>query len=301
MALGTPTRLTDGLGGTVLDDGDEAVLWIHGYTLDSTIWEEPWRHLPGWRHIGVDLPGHGSSEPMRAGATMPELARRLCDVALERRVRHLVGLSFGGMVALQMAIEAPRAFTTVTLSSPAVGGAGNDPRAQSRHRELMSLCRERGPGPWMTALWMTWPPDIFRGASAHPALWRTLEAAIDRHTWAEMRDPRLLSVTNHPGQIHDLERIRASVLVLVGEHDMPAFKSSAELLRRGVSRCRRVACAGAGHLCLLEAPEAMAGLVGAHLRSSHEVRPEHTPASVATNARAAAGATHRELDPDRGP
>ena len=36
-----------------------AVVWIHGYTMDSSTWEELWALLPGWFHIGVDLLGHG--------------------------------------------------------------------------------------------------------------------------------------------------------------------------------------------------------------------------------------------------
>ena len=37
-----------------------AVVWIDGYTMDSTSWSELWGLLPGWRHLGIDLPGHGA-------------------------------------------------------------------------------------------------------------------------------------------------------------------------------------------------------------------------------------------------
>src|SRR4029077_8416311 len=64
--LGLGTRST-GSGPTVL--------WIHGYTLDSSLWADLWQRLPGYRHIGVDLPGHGSSGPVPAGLTLPALAQ----------------------------------------------------------------------------------------------------------------------------------------------------------------------------------------------------------------------------------
>ena len=88
------------------DGGGDGVLWIHGYTLNAGIWAELWRLLPGWRHIGIDLPGHGRSAPLAPGETLRGLARRLNRLAAEQGVRHLVALSFGGMIALQMAIEA---------------------------------------------------------------------------------------------------------------------------------------------------------------------------------------------------
>ena len=267
MEVPPPSLRTDGLAARVVDGGGDAVLWIHGYTLDSSIWGEVWERLPGWCHIGIDLPGHGSSEPLPPGATMPELARRVIRFAQDHAVRHVIGLSFGGMLALQMAIEAPDAFATLTLSSPALGGGPENPHAHARNRELMRLYRERGAGPWMTELWMTWPPDIFRGASRHPDLWRRLRSAIDRHAWDELDDGRLHRLTRYPQQAQELARVRAPVLLLVGEDDMPSFKRSADLLWRGIGRCERVYCTGAGHLSLLEEASAVCHLVEAHLRS----------------------------------
>jgi pimeloyl-ACP methyl ester carboxylesterase len=256
----------DRLASTVLDGDGDSVLWIHGYTLDSTIWGPVWAHLPGWRHIGVDLPGHGGSDELEPTETLPGLARRLFELASSHAVRHVVGLSFGGMVAIQMAIEAPGAFATLTLSSPALGDGPHDPHARARSRELARLYRERGPGPWMTERWMASPPDIFRGASTHPELWARLRKVVDRHSWSELGDGRLQGMTTHP-QLRELGQIDAAVLVLVGEDDMPAFKRSAELLRVGVARCKRVYCAGAGHLSLLEIAPMICPLVDAHLRS----------------------------------
>ena len=58
----------------------EAVLWLHGYTMDSRIWEEAWALLPGPRHLGLDLPGHGGSPPA-PGLDLPALGRRVAEVA----------------------------------------------------------------------------------------------------------------------------------------------------------------------------------------------------------------------------
>ena len=39
----------------------DKVLWVHGYTMDSSLWQPLWDELPGWHHFGIDLPFHGTS------------------------------------------------------------------------------------------------------------------------------------------------------------------------------------------------------------------------------------------------
>jgi pimeloyl-ACP methyl ester carboxylesterase len=245
----------------------DAVLWIHGYTLDSSIWEPLCQGLPRYRHVGVDLPGHGSSPRPVAQTDLPALARHIARLAQDQEARHLVGLSFGGLIALQVAIAAPVAFATLTLSGAPIGGGPSDPDAEARNRELKRLYDERGAGPWMTELWMRWPPDIFRGASRHPELWERLRAAVDRHHWDELAGTGMRWLTDHVQPPTALRRVAAATLLLVGENDMPFAKRSAELIRRTIPVVRRVYVPDAGHLALLESPQA-AQLVAAHLRAA---------------------------------
>jgi pimeloyl-ACP methyl ester carboxylesterase len=37
-----------------------AVLWIHGYTMDSSVWAELWERLPGWRTSAWTCPATAS-------------------------------------------------------------------------------------------------------------------------------------------------------------------------------------------------------------------------------------------------
>src|SRR5438045_228866 len=107
MSLGKLSTVANGLLARSVSGPGPRVLWIHGYTMSSEIWEDLWLRLPKWSHIGIDLPGHGASRPPREPQTLPELARMLGCMAAEQRVEHVVGLSFGAIVALQIAIELP--------------------------------------------------------------------------------------------------------------------------------------------------------------------------------------------------
>jgi pimeloyl-ACP methyl ester carboxylesterase len=254
----------DGL--ELVTQGDEGapILWLHGYTLDSSIWSDLWARLPGWRHLGVTLPGHAASRPLRPTEDLAALARSLAAIAAKHGARHLVGLSFGGMVALQVAAEAPAQFTHLVLGAPALGGGPIDPHAQTRNLELMRLYRERGPGRAMTELWMQRPPEIFTGAAAHPELWERLRRIIDRHSWSELADWRMQALIGLQQTPAVLARVRAATRVVIGDQEMEAFKRNAELIRRGVRGCVRDYLPGTGHLCLLESPAQAAQKLEAH-------------------------------------
>jgi pimeloyl-ACP methyl ester carboxylesterase len=265
-------ELGDGLAAwTRAGDGD-TLLWFHGYTMDSTIWLELWRRLPSFSHVGVDFPGHGASRPLRRGEDLPALARRIGELALERGIRHLVALSFGTMVALQVAIEHPRAFASLVLGAPALGGGPQDALVARRYGEVAFARRKLGPGPHLTALWMRSPPDVFKGAESRPALWERLAAVIDRHGWSELDDGGMQPLAAHRQVEADFARVGAATLVLVGEHDLAMSKLSADLLMCRLPACRRVDLPGLGHLCLVEAPERTAGLVERHVRAAACVR-----------------------------
>jgi pimeloyl-ACP methyl ester carboxylesterase len=246
----------------------ERVLWIHGYSLDSRIWDELWGHLPAWHHLGIDLPGHGQSRPISPGLDLERLARCLGRFAVEQNVRHLVGLSFGGMVALQVAIEYPDAFASLVLGAPALGGGPQDRYAQARNLELSQMYRARGCGPWLRDLWMTSPPEIFKGASKHPALWHRLHGIVGDHHWAELADSRMQALTTHRQGAEDLRKIKAATLVVIGDEDADAFKRCAELIRRGIPDCCRVYLENTGHLTLLERAATVHPIVDSHFRAA---------------------------------
>src|SRR4051812_46595892 len=126
------------------------VLWIHGYTVDSTVWDDLWSLLPDWSHVGVDLPGHGASPPLELGATLPDLGRQLATAAIDWKIQHIVGLSLGSMIALQVALTYPRALETLTLAAPSLAGGPIEHDVGRRYLQLVELYRQRGRGPWMT-------------------------------------------------------------------------------------------------------------------------------------------------------
>lgn len=257
-----------GLSARVEPGDGPKVIWLHGYTLNSRVWPPLWRHLPGWTHIGIDLPGHGASIPACGNDRIGQWTERIAGFAAAQGAEHLVGFSFGGLVALQTVIDYPHMFRSLTLASPALAGGPVDPDAETRNRELHQLYQERGPGPWMTELWMRSPPPIFAGAAGHPALYRELRDLINHYRWPDLRERVMDRLVEIPQDVGLLRSLTCSTLILIGEEDMASFKRTAELIHRAIPNCRRVYVAGAGHLCLLELPEVTASIVEKHLNTA---------------------------------
>lgn len=265
MSAPVLVELGEGIAARIAPGPGEKVLWIHGYTLDSSVWEALWGQMPTWYHIGIDLPGHGASAALSNYPTLPGLGQTIGRLALREGARHVIGLSFGTLIALQVAIEFPTAFASLILGAPTLGAGPQDPFTGQRYREMLQLYWRQGPGRHMTELWMRWPPDIFKGASDKPALWQQLQALVDRHSWIELKNAVMRGYSTHAQTPEALHQIAAATLILVGEDEMPAFKRSAELIQRDIPAAEVVYLPRTGHLCMLEAPVLSAAMIAAHL------------------------------------
>src|SRR5262245_40758882 len=96
--------------------GGPPILFVHGSVVGAA---ETWRHQRAlaerWMLILANRPGFGASPPLERGdfeAEAPLFAELLGDGA------HLVGHSYGGVIALLAAAEHPEAVRSLTVSEP---------------------------------------------------------------------------------------------------------------------------------------------------------------------------------------
>jgi 2-succinyl-6-hydroxy-2,4-cyclohexadiene-1-carboxylate synthase len=241
------------------------VLWIHGYTLDSSSWREMWGRLPGWHHFGLDLPAHGASAPIGAVDDLSALGRSVAAFCKAQEIRHVVALSFGTLTAIQAAIEAPDWFHAMVLGAPTLAGGPSDPRVSASYFTLHQLYKTAGPGEVMRAAWMSC--IAWKGIVELPALHSELGAIVERHQWTELAEWGILRLLQPPQNEDQLGRIQAPVLILIGDRDLPAFHTCADILLRTVPTCARVILKDTDHLCMLQSPEPSALHIEDHLRA----------------------------------
>ena len=83
--------------------GDEALVFIHGWTCDATFWKGQAPVYESRRSLLIDLPGHGLSDKPEISYTMDLFARAVNAVMEDAKVRKatLIGHSMGTPVAAQ--------------------------------------------------------------------------------------------------------------------------------------------------------------------------------------------------------
>ena len=105
----------------------ETVLLLHGSASSGAMWRRPAATLqPLYRVIAPDLIGYGKSAPWPAGAPYSVESETRALAALLPccgEAFHLVGHSFGGTVALRLALGNPVRIRTLTLIEPVFFGA----------------------------------------------------------------------------------------------------------------------------------------------------------------------------------
>ncbi|HEY6523091.1 MAG TPA: alpha/beta hydrolase [Solirubrobacteraceae bacterium] len=246
-------------GRPLYDDAGEgpAVMLVHAGIADRRMWGPylPWLAGEGWHPVAPDLPGFGEHAPTPDPPAPWDYLREVLDeLAIDRAV--IIGCSFGGAVALRLAVTAPeRVRALVIISSPAPGLEPSPLLEAAWTAETEAL--ERGDLDAATAAvvaaWLA--PDAPMGL-------RDLVATMQRRAY-ELDPEGTMPEPPDPLEAHP-ERLRAievPALVAVGERDMPDFLWSAQQLAEALPQATHRVIAGAGHLAPLETPDTVRRLL----------------------------------------
>ncbi len=235
-----------------------AVILLHAGIADRTMWSESLEPLAaaGLRAIAIDLPGFGEA-PAATDQEAPwlDILATLDELAIDRAF--LVGSSFGGSVALRVAVTDPERVAGLALFSSL--GADRDPSpalAAAWQAEEDALEREDIDAAVQLVLDAWTLPDA-------PEALRNRVAVMQRRAFEIKAAAPEVPVADDPlaDELDALVALDAPALLAVGEHDMPDFHVAAEELVEALPNARRVVIPGAGHLAPLEQPEAFLSLV----------------------------------------
>jgi YbgC/YbaW family acyl-CoA thioester hydrolase len=230
-----------------------AVLFIHGFPFDHTIWEHQLSHLDGWVRIAPDLRGMGQSDAPDLGYSMAtyadDLLALLNSLGVERVV--LCGLSMGGYVAFEILRRArDRVRGLVLMNSRA---EADSPEARKARDASSAQAREGGAAAIAAAML---PRILAAGATTgNPALVERVRQMMEATPVAGMLGA-ITSLRDRPDSTTLLPTLDGlPTLVIVGEEDQmtpPALSQSMADLMPG---SRLIVVPGAGHLTPMERPE----------------------------------------------
>ncbi|MCS6903620.1 MAG: alpha/beta hydrolase [Candidatus Bipolaricaulota bacterium] len=238
-------------------EGVPALVFVHGAGADHTLWGDQIKALSHeFTVAAIDLNGHGRSPRRAAEAGIPsyvEDVRSLCEAL--KRPTVLVGHSMGGAVALTLALAPPK-----NLLALALVGTGAKLKV---HPQILDLCRNDFAGALdLIATWAFAP-------QASEELRQRSKAQMERNG-AEtlLRD---FSSCNEFDVLARLHEIQLPTLVLCGREDQLTPPKYSEFLQKNIANARLVLIEHAGHMVMLEQPQALTEALRAfciELRSS---------------------------------
>jgi pimeloyl-ACP methyl ester carboxylesterase len=213
------------------------VVLLHAFPLDERMWEP---QLAPLGEYDVSAPRlYGSS------ATLAEIASKVLDE--HEGELALVGASFGGYTALEMAHQQPARIRALVL----VGARADadTPERRAVREETIALIRDGGPD----ALWASQRPRLLLDTAPESAVEQARQEALDRS--ADELVAAVGAMRDRADHIETLRAFGGPVLTAVGEGDgffpPDEARTQAQLAPHG--RFREFA--GAGHLPSLEQPD----------------------------------------------
>jgi len=236
-----------------LDDrgGGPALLFVHGYPLDGTLWRHQAGAFPGWRTLIPDLRGLGRSDAPDLGYSMATYADDLVGLLDAVGVDDVVlaGLSMGGYIAFEfLRRHRPRVrgLVLVDTRAPADSAEGRKGRETA-----MADVREGGApliaDQMLPRLLAPPAPESLRdevrtmmAAAPVPGILGALAAMRDRPDSTGL----LPSLSGLP------------TLIIVGAEDRLTPPKDAEAMAKAIPGARLAVIPNAGHLSPLEQPEA---------------------------------------------
>ena len=229
---------------------------IHGFTNYGLSWAPQLAALvhSGYRVILPDLRGHGASSPATALCTVSDLAADMVGLLdhLGAGPVVLCGLSLGGMVALQMAVDQPNRVASIVVANSGASFSGPENTAiVDAWTEL--FLQEDGPLKRLRATWPTLVNDAFRESAQGRAAFNAWARVL-----ATVQGLSLCHVAKGMTQFDlrgRLAAIRAPALVISGEHDCLFSPDQSREISGQIAGSRCSVISGASHLSSLDSSD----------------------------------------------
>jgi pimeloyl-ACP methyl ester carboxylesterase len=239
-------------GGRPFDPAKPAVVFIHGAGMDHTVWTLQTRYFAhhGRSVLAVDLPGHGRSEGPQPGSIegYAEWMARLIEAAGAARAA-LAGHSMGALIALEAAARAPERVSALAL----LGVAARMPV----HPDLLAAADANDPRAFELVTSWGYGKAAHLGGNRAPGLWmlgggkRLLERSAPGMLASDFR-----ACDAYKTAADAASRVSCPTLFVLGAADRMTAPKAATPLADAVRGARTVILPQAGHMMMIEQPDA---------------------------------------------
>jgi pimeloyl-ACP methyl ester carboxylesterase len=232
------------------------LLLLHAGVADSRMWDDQFgTFTQHYTVVRYDLRGFGKSQvPPGQFAHHDDAARLLSTIGIEKA--HVVGASFGGYVAVDLALAYPGMVASLVLSAPII--SGYEPSSEelrnffAEEEEALNRGDLVGATELNLRMWVDGPhrkpeqvnPDVRE---------RVCEMQMCAFALPVPEDAERRTLT--PPAITRLSEIQVPTLIISGDQDVPEFVEVSDLIAAGISGAKKVLIHGVAHLPSLEQPQ----------------------------------------------
>jgi 3-oxoadipate enol-lactonase len=239
-------------------EGDPLLL-IQGLGYSAAMWH---RVIPAfearYRVIRYDARGIGRSDVPEGPYTIELVAAdamAVLDAAGVDRA-HVLGISLGGIVAQEVALTYPARTRSLTLLATHPAGTA----AEWPGQEVLTMLAERATLPFEEAVRVSLPYGY--APTTDPELIEediALRLAIP--TCGEGYERQLYGGIGYPGTHDRLSQIAVPTLVVTGDQDRMVPPANTDILAEAIAGAQRMVIAGAGHILITDATDALTDAV----------------------------------------
>jgi 3-oxoadipate enol-lactonase len=228
-----------------------ALLLVHAFPLDRTMWRHQMDGMPGWMRVAPDLRGAGESQVPSSGYSMTRYADDLVAVLDAVGAPHAVccGLSMGGYILLELWRRHPGRVKALILCD--TKSEADTPEGKLGRDELAAMARDAGVGAVAERLL---PKLVGRTTRAeNPALMEVIRTMVQQSPVAGVVGA-LQAMRDRPDSTPRLAEVAVPTLVAVGAEDELTPPAVVRSMAERIPGARYAEIPGAGHLAPLERP-----------------------------------------------
>jgi len=234
-----------------------ALVLIHAGFLDSRMWDTQFQLFSeNYRVIRYDVRGFGKSDVARTKFSDYKDLHGLLD-HLRVKTASLVGVSNGGRIASDFAVEYPSMVNNLVLVSPGMSGyKSSGPEEEKMWEEFDAQMKPQEDAVREGRAADTVAMDVTTWGSAQtPAKRERITQIAMDNFHVQVENPWKLQVPPEPRTWHRLSQIRAPTLLIIGDRDVAPQIVMVDNIHSHIRGSKKVLIKGADHIVNMSKPD----------------------------------------------